>query len=151
MWTAASSASWVICEQKRLLEIDFMDLTARREILTHARSQPTLMQVPIVPAYALTVRKDMNKSSKDRTLHDSRPSHFSSLNLPACIHARVSDAIREAEEHPFGTQDTSNVDRAQGPGMPRRRLRFGTGVCFDVMKRLCLSAADPSSHAVAYT
>ena len=75
MSTAASSASWAIYEQKQLPEIDFMDLTARREMLTHARSQPTLMQVPLVPAYALTVRKDMN-TSKERALRDSRPVHL---------------------------------------------------------------------------
>ena len=64
MSPATSFASWVINEQKQLPEIDFMDLTARREMLTHARSQPTLMQVPLVPAYALTVRKEMNKCER---------------------------------------------------------------------------------------
>ena len=43
-----------------------MDLTPRREMLTHVRGQPTLMQVPLVPAYALTVRENINFSHQKK-------------------------------------------------------------------------------------
>ena len=37
-------------------EVDFLDLTVRQETV-HVRGEPVLLQLPVVPAYALTVHK----------------------------------------------------------------------------------------------
>ena len=38
-------------------DLDFMDVTARQETLASVQGQPVLLQVPLVPSYALTVHK----------------------------------------------------------------------------------------------
>ena len=45
--------------QKRemLADVDHMDVTARQETLTRVPGQPAMLQLPIVPGYALTVHK----------------------------------------------------------------------------------------------
>ena len=68
-----------------------MDLTARREMLTHVRGQPTLMQVPLVPAYALTVREHINES-QDKKLCDGFPSQYSLICFATHTHYLVFSA-----------------------------------------------------------
>ena len=37
-------------------DLDHVDVTARQETLTSCQGQPVLLQLPVVPSYALTVR-----------------------------------------------------------------------------------------------
>ena len=46
-------------------DIDHIDVTARQETLASVPGQPSLLQLPIVPAYALTVHKTQALSFKD--------------------------------------------------------------------------------------
>ena len=41
----------------RSLDLDHVDVTARQETLTACQGQPVLVQLPLVPSYALTVHK----------------------------------------------------------------------------------------------
>ena len=38
-------------------DIDHMDVMARQETITNVRGEPVLLQLPVVPSYALTVHK----------------------------------------------------------------------------------------------
>ncbi len=52
--------------QKREMfpDIDHIDVTARQETLASFQGQPALLQLPIVPSYALTVHKTQALSIK---------------------------------------------------------------------------------------
>ena len=52
--------------QKREMfpDIDHMDVAARQETLSSCHGQPTLLQLPVVPSYALTVHKTQALSIK---------------------------------------------------------------------------------------
>ena len=52
--------------QKREMfpDIDHVDVTARQETLASSQGQPSLLQLPIVPSYALTVHKTQALSIK---------------------------------------------------------------------------------------
>ena len=56
------------------LDLDHVDVTARQETLTACLGQPVLVQLPLVPSYALTVHKtqarvNYNESSEVYDLH----------------------------------------------------------------------------------
>ena len=40
-----------------LPEVDFLDVVPRREVVSGARGQPSMLQIQLVPAYALTIHK----------------------------------------------------------------------------------------------
>ena len=40
-----------------LPEVDFLDVTARREVVSGARGKPSMVQLPLQPAYGLTIHK----------------------------------------------------------------------------------------------
>ena len=52
--------------QKREMfpDVDHIDVTARQETLSSFQGQPSLLQLPIVPSYALTVHKTQALSIK---------------------------------------------------------------------------------------
>ena len=43
---------------EKLRQLDHMDITVRQETLTNVPGQPVLVQLPIIPCYALTVLVD---------------------------------------------------------------------------------------------
>ena len=45
-----------------LPDIDHMDVMARQETITSIRGEPVLLQLPVVPCYALTVHKTQSLS-----------------------------------------------------------------------------------------
>ena len=47
-------------------DIDHMDVAVRQETLSSCHGQPTLLQLPVVPSYALTVHKTQALSIKHR-------------------------------------------------------------------------------------
>jgi hypothetical protein len=49
-------------KQEMYPDIDHMDVTARQETLMNVISQPVLLQLPLVPAYALSVHKSQSLS-----------------------------------------------------------------------------------------
>ena len=51
-------------KQELFPDIDHVDVTARQETLASVPGQPALLQLPIVPAYALTVHKTQALSMK---------------------------------------------------------------------------------------
>ena len=50
--------------ETRTLDLDHVDVTARQETLTKCQGQPVLVQLPLVPSYALTVHKTQALSIK---------------------------------------------------------------------------------------
>ena len=56
--------------QKREMfpDIDTMDVTCRQETLSRVQGQPCMLQLPIVPGYALTVHKTQALSIKHLVL-----------------------------------------------------------------------------------
>ena len=51
-------------KREMLPDLDHVDVTARQETLTACQGQPVLVQVPLVPSYALTVHKTQALSIK---------------------------------------------------------------------------------------
>ena len=49
-------------------DIDHMDVMARQETITSIRGEPVLLQLPVVPCYALTVHKTQALSIKHLVL-----------------------------------------------------------------------------------
>ena len=45
-------------KEELLADIDHMDIQVRQETLTNVQGQPVLVQLPIIPCYALTVLVD---------------------------------------------------------------------------------------------
>ena len=45
-------------------DIDHMDVMARQETITNVRGEPVLLQLPVVPSYALTVHKTQASENK---------------------------------------------------------------------------------------
>ena len=56
--------------QKREMfpDIDTMDVTCRQETLSLVQGQPCMLQLPVVPSYALTVHKTQALSIKHLVL-----------------------------------------------------------------------------------
>jgi len=49
-------------------DIDHMDVMARQETITSIRGEPVLLQLPVVPCYAITVHKSQSLSIKHKAL-----------------------------------------------------------------------------------
>ena len=62
---AVNIQHWAPAEKREMLpDIDHVDVTARQETLGPSQGQPALLQLPIVPSYALTVHKTQALSIK---------------------------------------------------------------------------------------
>jgi len=53
-----------VAYERRTLDVDHVDVQARQETLTKCQGQPVLVQLPLVPSYALTVHKTQALSIK---------------------------------------------------------------------------------------
>ena len=60
----ASNVETHVTYKSRSLDLDHVDVTARQETLTACQGQPVLVQLPLVPSYALTVHKTQALSIK---------------------------------------------------------------------------------------